>query len=219
MDLRTGVLCFSCLVLAASGLVFGAKFIKRKNHLLGLEFFILSTSATNFLIFNITGSPTLYSIAHFFDAFSRGFGVPVVGVAGLMAVTHNYKPSVRQEIFLFMISITGTIFIVNFDFLAKPLPYFYLIMWGVMMIYLCYIVKRLLEIGEALNVVMLTLGIVSSSIIAGVYDFYKIPGEETNVVFNFFTLALLVWSYFEVAIYYSYCALERGQGRWAAVAA
>ncbi|MBN3846749.1 MULTISPECIES: hypothetical protein [Burkholderiaceae] len=219
MDLRSIILCFACLSLAASGFIFGAKFIKKKNYLLGLEWFILATSSTNFLFFNITGSPALYKIAHFFDAFSRGFGVPVVGVAGLMAVTHNYKPSVRQDILLFAISIIGTIFIVNFDFLTEPLPYFYLVMWGAMMIYLCCIVKRLFEIGEAFNAVMLMLGIVSSSIIAGIYDFYKIPGEDTNVVFNFFTLALLTWAYFAVAIYYSYCALERGQGRWTAVAA
>lgn len=218
MDPRSYALCFACLSLAVSGVVYGTKFIRKRNYLLGLEWLILAFSSTNFLLFNITESAVLYKVAHFFDAFSRGFGVPVVAVAGMMAVTHNYKPSARQDVLLFVFSIIGTVFIMNADFMARPLPYFYLVMWGGMSVYMLYFVKRLLEIGAGLNAAALIFGIVSSSIIAVIYDFYKIPGEETNVVFNFFVLALLSWAYFGVAVYYAYCALEREQGRWVAAA-
>ena len=49
--------------------------------------------------------------------------------------------------------------------------------------------------------------------IAAIYDFYKIPGEETNVFFNFFTLALFTWAFLTVQLYYAYCALERATAR------
>jgi hypothetical protein len=57
----------------------------------------------------------------------------------------------------------------------------------------------------------MVVALATSLAIAGIYDFYKIPGEETNVVFNFYTLALCSWAYFMVAMYYGYCALERAQ--------
>ncbi|UQO37836.1 hypothetical protein [Burkholderia cepacia] len=213
MDLRTIALCASCLALAVSGIYYGAKFIKKKNYLLGIEFFVLATSASNFLLFNVTGSEVLYGIAHFFDAFSRGFGVPIVVTAGLMAVTHNYKPRAWQDVMWFSISIVGTFFIVTSKIMAGILPYFYVVMWGGMVVYLLYFFKELLRVDEKLNAVLLMIGIVSSSIIAGIYDFYKIPGDEVSVIFNFFFLALTSWAYLVAVLYYAYCALEREQGR------
>jgi hypothetical protein len=67
--------------------------------------------------------------------------------------------------------------------------------------------------GHALHALTTTLGLVAAQAIACIYDFYKIPGEETNVVFNFYVLALLTWSYLTVTLYYAYCALEREKGR------
>jgi hypothetical protein len=49
--------------------------------------------------------------------------------------------------------------------------------------------------------------------IASIYDFYKIPHDETNIVFNFYTIALYVWAYLTVQTYYSYCALQRAMER------
>jgi uncharacterized membrane protein len=84
-------------------------------------------------------------------------------------------------------------------------------MWICLSIYLAYFVKRLLNVGAMLEALGVVVSLVASLAIAGIYDFYKIPGEETNVVLNFFTLALCTWAYFMPAIYYGYCALERAQ--------
>lgn len=61
---------------------------------------------------------------------------------------------------------------------------------------------------EALGMVV---ALATSFGIAAIYDFYKIPGEETNVALNFYTLALGTWVYLMLALYYGYCALERVQ--------
>jgi hypothetical protein len=90
------------VLLIVSGLCYGAAFIRRKNYLLGVEFLIVGVSATNFATFMATGWMANYNIAMFLDAFSRGVGIPIIAALGLMAVTHNYKPSVTSDVILFL---------------------------------------------------------------------------------------------------------------------
>ncbi|MEX6867297.1 hypothetical protein AB2D15_34770, partial [Pseudomonas aeruginosa] len=82
--------------------------IRRKNYLLGLEFLIVGISASNFTTFIATGWQANYNIAIFLDAFSRGVGVPVIATLGLMAVTHDYKPSPAKDILIFVAGFAAT---------------------------------------------------------------------------------------------------------------
>ncbi|KFX67272.1 hypothetical protein [Paraburkholderia fungorum] len=211
MDLRSAVLVLSSALLALSSFFYGWKFVRKRNYLLGLEMWIVGISSTNAIGFFVTGNAVSYEISHFFDAFSRGFGMPIIAVAGLMAITHGYTPSVRQDVSVFVASFALTFVLVGADFIARILPYYYLTMWILLSIYLLYFIKRLLEIGEMLRALFAGVALVTSLGIATIYDFYKIPGEETNVFFNFYTLALCSWAYFMPAIYYGYCALERAK--------
>ncbi len=213
MDLRSLILVLSSAVLALSSFVYGWKFVKKRNYLLGIEVWVVGTSATNAIFFFATGNETSYAIAHFFDSFSRGFGMPVIAVAGMMTVTHGLKPSIRQDVMAFVLSSAATLVLIGAHFIQGVLPYYYVVMWTLLSIYLAYVIKRLLGIGAVRQAAALLLALVTSQAIACVYDFYKIPGEETNVFFNFFTLALLSWAYFSPAVYYAYCALERAQKR------
>lgn len=212
MDHRSLVLCLSSATLAMTTGLYGFKFVRKRNFLIGIEWWIVTISASNAVIFFATESPVSYFISHFLDAFSRGFGMPVIAVAGLMAVTHGYRPSMRQDVTLFVLATLGTVALVA-GVLQHALPYFYVAMWTLMSIYLAGFVWRLVRAGHALHALTTTLALVASQAIACIYDFYKIPGEETNVVFNFYVLALLTWSYLTVALYYAYCALERDAGR------
>lgn len=211
MDLRSEILMLSSALLALSSFFYGWKVVRKRNYLLGLEMWIVGTSATNAIGFFSTGNAVSYEVAHFFDAFSRGFGIPIIAVAGLMAITHGYKPSIRQDVAVFVVAFALTFVLVGADFIAGVLPYYYLTMWILLSIYLVYFIKRLLEIGETLRALAVGVALVTSLGIAVIYDFFKIPGEETNVFFNFYTLALCSWAYFMPAIYYGYCALERAK--------
>ena len=209
MDARTIGLCLGAIALALSGAIYGAKFIKKKNYLLGVEWFILAFSSFNTLIYFVTLSPSCLHIAHFFDAFSRGFGVPVVATAGLMVVTHGYRPTVFADVVYFVASFIGAVFLVYWNTLLPILPYFYVVMWALFTVYLAFFIKRLLQYklnGQAFGMILAAL---SSMVIASLYDFYKIPGEDTNVIFNFFTLALFTWAYLAAQTYHAYVALER----------
>ncbi|KVL55205.1 hypothetical protein WS99_10160 [Burkholderia territorii] len=212
MDHRSLALCLSSATLAATTGLYGFKFVRKRNFLLGFEWWIVTISASNAVIFFATESPVSYAISYFLDAFSRGFGMPVIAVAGLMAVTHGYRPSMRQDVTLFVLATLGTFALVG-GVLQHALPYFYVAMWALMSIYLAGFVLRLVRAGHALHALATTIALVAAQAIACIYDFYKIPGDETNVVFNFYVLALLTWSYLTVTLYYAYGALERDAGR------
>lgn len=215
MEPRNIVLCFACFLLLANGLTFGIKFLKKRNLLLALEWFVVAFSATNFLIFFLTGSEHSYLISYFCDAFSRAFGIPIITVLGLMAVTHTYKPSVRKELMMFAGALVGTFALISTKVLITLLPYFYVMMWVMFSVYLVYFAVRLASTGEFLHAIGVIFGMLASLTIACIYDFYKISGDDTNVLLNFYVLALTTWAYLLVHLYYAYCALERSKNSMA----
>lgn len=208
VDPRTLSICIAALVLAASGLVYGIKFCKLGNYLIGIEWFLLATSSANFLVYELNHSPVNYFGVLFLDTFSRAFGLPVVTVAGLMVLTHRYRPSVRADVLFFIVPCVATLALIT-DYMASDLKYILLFMWSIFTAYLFYfswVLHRYSLTGHAIAMVFTAI---ANQTIAWMYDFYKIPGDETNIFFNFYTIALYVWSYLTIQTYYSYCALKR----------
>lgn len=199
----------SCVLLMACGLYYGAAFIKRKNYLLGVEFLIVGISATNFTIFMATGWMANYNVAMFLDAFSRGVGIPIIAALGLMAVTHNYKPSPASDLLLFLAGfVAAAIYFTSSSF--KPLlPYFYVLMWSAYTLYLAYFVLLLIRAREILHAFATAMSGVMGLTIALRYDFFPIPGDDTKIIFM--TCAFLVWSYSMVQSFYAYFALQRSR--------
>lgn len=209
MELRDVLALLTCVLLVISGTLYGVKFLRRRNVLLGLECLIVAFSATNFLIYLLTESTFSYSISFFCDAFSRGFGIPIVAVLGLMAVTHGYKPSALKDAVIFAVTFAGTFVLIKADFMVKPLPYFYVVMWGAYSVYLAYFIGKLASMGETLHALGMTVAAVLGLAVACIYDFFPIPGDDTKAIFM--SLALGTWAYMMMQMYYSYLAFERAK--------
>nr|WP_230684484.1 hypothetical protein [Burkholderia cepacia] len=209
MDFRSPNIALSVALLAWVTGTYGMKFVRKRNPLLGAAWWVVAASAINALIFMATGWSGSSGVAHFLDMFTRGFGIPVIAAAGMMAVTHEYRPMAQQVVMLFGMAVVGTMVLMTLEFVDIVLPYFYVAMWVLLALYLVYFVVRLLRVGEALHATTTTLALVLSLVVAYVDDLYKMPGNTHGAVFSFPVLALLTWSYFAVAIYYAYCALER----------
>nr|WP_254603159.1 hypothetical protein [Burkholderia lata] len=209
MDFRSPDIGLSVALLAWATGTYGLKFVRRRNPLLGVAWWVVTASSVNALVFMATGWSCASGVAHFLDTFTRGFGIPVIAAAGMMAVTHEYRPMAQQVVMLFGIAAVGTMALMTLEFVDTVLPYFYVAMWALLALYLVYFVGRLLRAGEAWHATTTTLALVLSLIVAYVDDLYKMPGNAHGAVFSFPVLALLTWSYFAVAIYYAYCALER----------
>lgn len=199
----------SCVLLVVCGLGYGVAFIRRKNYLLGVEFLIVGISATNFTTFIATGWQTNYNIAIFLDAFSRGVGVPIIVTLGLMAVTHNYKPSPAKDAILFLAAFIATAIYFTSSAFKAWLPYFYVLMWSLATLYLLYFMWRLARAGEFLHALATLVGAVAGLTIALRYDFFPIPGDDTKMIFM--TCAFLVWSYSMAQLFYAYNALQRSR--------
>jgi len=209
MELKFYLYCLADLALITTSLVYGVKLLKRRNGLLGFEWLVTTFSASNLMINALTGEHVFLSVSLFCDAFSRGFGVPVITIVGMMAVTHRHRPSIFTDVLYVVGALAGTVVVWTADFMVEPKPYFYLVMWSLFSIYLVYVVKKLLSAREKRNAVSVVLAMISTQIIASTYDFYHIPGDHDHMIFYIF--ALLSWSYMSVSLYYAYCALERAQ--------
>ncbi|MDH4870628.1 hypothetical protein [Pseudomonas sp. BN515] len=215
MDIKETLALLSCVLLVLCGYTYGAKFVRRGNYLLGFEWMIVAFSGSNLLIWMLIQAdlPGLakinYSISYFLDAFSRGFGIPIVAVLGLMAVTHSFKPSAFKDALIFVVTFAATFVLIKADFMVKPLPYYYVSMWGIYTLYLAYFIWKLAGVGEKWHALGVTVGAALGLMVACIYDFFPIPGDETKMVF--LTIALVSWSYMMVQLYYSYFAFERAK--------
>jgi hypothetical protein len=207
MDSKTLILCTATVLLLATSLIYGLKFLARRNYLLGIEWLVVTLSTSNLLVYLLSGAQAAYKVSYFCDAFSRGFGIPVIATAGLMAVTHRYKPSTFADIAFFAAAIGGTAVLVSSTLVAKPLPYFYVLMWTAFSVYLAYFAWRLMRAGATGNALGVVVALVLAETVAWTYDLFQFQNDDGRVMF--YTFALTTWSYLVVQLYYAYGALER----------
>ncbi len=108
------------LVMIVCGYWAGWRFLKHhRNYLLGIEWCIVATSGTNFLVWALRFADDpeggeasgQYAFAFFLDAFSRSIGITLLLVVGLMAVTHRYKASLAVELGIFALAIGSGLFL------------------------------------------------------------------------------------------------------------
>ncbi|MCC7706048.1 hypothetical protein IGS59_27775 [Janthinobacterium sp. GW460P] len=211
MEFKYYVYCFADIMLIVTSLIFGLKFLKKRNYLLGGELLVVGFSATNLLINALTELPAFLNVSLFCDAFSRAFGIPVITVAGMMVATHRFRPSTLLDVTLFTAGLAVTVFVWQADFLSAVKPYFYLVMWTLFSVYLLGFAFRLARAGEKLQAASVVLAMLFAQTIASIYDFYHIPGDDDHVIF--YSFALLAWSFLGFSLYHAYCALERLQSR------
>ena len=194
------------------GFTCGWKFIRRyDNYLLGLEWMVVATSGSNFLLWSLISGDeghVLYDIAYFFDAFSRSVGITLIAVLGLMRVTHRYKPSVTVEVGVFGLAIAAGLYLQQFrghELHVGPASY-YLAANLLTTAFLAYFSWRLWTIGARGHAVAAGLASAAATGIALTYDFFPFPDDAHRTVF--YILALSTWG-FQMFVYYrAYGALH-----------
>ncbi|MBF6095545.1 transporter [Nocardia cyriacigeorgica] len=196
----------------AVGFTYGIKFIRNyQNYLLGLEWIIVATSGTNFLIYGLLkaghDSP-MYAFAYFLDAFSRSVGITLILVLGLMKVTHRYKPSVAVDVGAFALAgVVGFVLSVYAEEIGTPGKIFYIVANVLTTLFLIYFSKRLWEIGERGHAVWAGIATVCGFVIAATYDFVHIPGDDAEHTI-FYIFALSTWGLQMFTYYRAYRAFD-----------
>lgn len=204
--MKTLLFMLADLWMIFAGFFYGSKFIRRyNNYLLGLEWIVVATSGTNFLVWSLLGgdehSP-LYSVAYFFDAFSRSVGITLILVLGLMRVTHRYKPTVAVDVAVFALAIAAGLYLQQFrapELHVGPAT-FYVVVNVITLLFLAYFSWRLWRIGAKGQAVGAGLVTAAASVIAITYDFFPIPGDDEHRTL-FYIAALATWG-FQMCVYF-----------------
>ncbi|MFD5123125.1 transporter [Streptomyces sp. NPDC058385] len=196
-----------------AGFSYGWKFIRRYgNYLLGLEWMIVATSGSNFLVWSLLGGDpdsVLYDIAYFFDAFSRSVGITLILVMGLMRVTRRYKPTLTVDIGVFALAIVAGLYLQQFrghELHVGPAT-FYVVVNAFTTLFLAYFSWRLWKIRAKGLAIGAALATAAGTAIALIYDFFPIPGDDAYRTTHYI-LALTTWG-FQLFVYFiSYRALH-----------
>lgn len=195
------------------GYYFGWHFIRRYgNCLLGLEWMVVATSGSNFLLWSLLGGDegsVLYDVAYFFDAFSRSVGITLILVMGLMAVTHRYRPTVAVDVGVFALAVAGGLCLRRFhDGTLHVVPAtFYVVVNILTALFLAYFVKKLWGIGAKRLALCTGLVTVAATTIAITYDFFPFPFDDENRTI-FYTAALTTWGTQGFVYYFAYRAMH-----------
>lgn len=200
------------------GYFFGWRFIRRYgNYLLGLEWMVVATSGSNFLVWSLLGgdqTSVLYGVAYFFDAFSRSVGITLILVMGLLKVTRGYKPSVAVDVGVFALAAAAGLFLRHFhgedpyaDNAAFAVAAFYVVVNLVSAVFLAYFAKRLWDAGARWPAIWTGLVTAAGTTIAIVYDFFPFPFDDASRTF-FYTAALATWGTQGFVYFFAYRALH-----------
>ncbi|MEV0337244.1 transporter [Nocardia sp. NPDC050717] len=223
MSIKELLFAVADIWMIAVGFTYGIKFIRNyKNYLLGIEWMIVATSGTNFLVYGLLkaghDSP-MYTGAAFLDAFSRSVGITLILVLGLMQVTHRYKPSTAVDIGAFALAAVAGLLLLGYqDTIGLPAKVFFIVVNVLTTIFLAYFVTRLWQIGERGHAMGAGVATVCAFVIAATYDFVKIPGDDAEHTI-FYILALSTWGLQMFVYYRAYRAFDAYNTRVAARAA
>ncbi|MCC3316805.1 hypothetical protein [Nocardia africana] len=212
MSIKELLFAVADIWMIAVGYTYGIKFIRNyKNYLLGIEWIIVATSGTNFLIYGLIkaghDSP-MYHFAYFLDAFSRSVGITLILVLGLMKVTHRYKPAVAVDIGAFALAaVVGFVLSTFAEQIGTPGKVFYIVVNVLTTMFLIYFVTRLWNIGERGHAAWAALATAFAFVIAAIYDFVHIPGDDSEHTI-FYIFALSTWGLQMFTYYRAYRAFD-----------
>ncbi|MFI8975053.1 hypothetical protein ACIGO9_19360 [Nocardia asteroides] len=202
------------LAMVGAGFYYGIKLLRGfRNFLLGLEWVVMAVSGVNVLYLaaiNVDHESLSYHAMVFFDAFSRSFGMTVILILGLMAVTHRYRPSWVVEALAIVAGIA-----VGLNRALEPRAVepswavFYLVMnLAAALFVFVYLVPKLWRGGDLCNATWVALGAALGAFVAIIYDYFPIPGDDADHTL-FYIISLTIWALMIVTFSRGYLALER----------
>jgi hypothetical protein len=209
MSMRDLVMVLSDLSLIFTGYYFGYRFLRLGNKLLGWEWVVLAVSASHLLVGIVLQSPSFQAVAFYLDAFSRGVGFPVIATLGFVELFRGRKFPWQFDVAAFA---GGAIFawVARTVWAESPaLQEFYMVGGVVFHGCMLYFAARLFAVRLVAHGIAVIVGLVALFCIALLEGgFIAFPGEETNVFFNWLTIALFVWAQAFAQYFFAYRAYE-----------
>lgn len=189
---------------------FGAfKFFQKGNWILSAEWAVMFTSTSSLTVWIFTQWNWQYNFVMYLDAFSRVAGMNLLVVFGFLAVTHQYKPSLKADVLIFITIGMIAAALMYVEPLNAIRPYVFFAVHYMFLPFLLLLVYKLFQLGEHRLGRHMLIASVLLTYIHSIADFYPIPGDETNIVYNYGFMALTTWAYAYAVIFFAYEALEK----------
>jgi hypothetical protein len=194
----------------------GYRFQLLRNYLLGYEWYILAISSACGIAFSIGHMPVAGSFLHFFDLFSRLFGIPLIAGVGLLRVTHDYEPPKVWNFVLFAGSVAISVGLFNhprFAEFAEPIVVAETIAYVAFTLLLLVLTYQCFKFGLTMHGFVM-LGAIAFGVYTGAFgDFLELaPDDNLPTRMSEFVLAHLSWSVAFGEIYLVYVALAKAKG-------
>ena len=213
MSMRDLVMIIADLSLIFTGYYFGYRFLRLGNKLLGWEWVVLAFSASNLLVGILLQSPSFEAVAFYCDAFSRGVGFPLIATLGFVELFRGRKFSWQFDVVAFA---GGAVFAWAARTVwaeSQTLQQFYMVAGQVFNVCMLYFAARLFAVrlvGHGMAIIVGLIALFGISLLEG--GFIAFPGEETNFLFNWMTIALFVWALVFAQYFFAYRAYEAVTG-------
>jgi hypothetical protein len=213
MSARDFVMIIAAFSLAFTGLYYGTKFLRLGSRLLGWEWVVLGVSSTSMLLAILFQSAFFEAASFYFDAFSRGVGFPVIATLGFVELFRGRKFPWQFDVAAFA---AGAVFAwaARTVWAESPtLQEFYMVAGVVFNLCMLYFAAKLFAVrlvGHGIGIIAGLIALVGVSLLEG--GFIAFPGEETNVLFNWLTIALFVWALVFAQYFFAYRAYEAVTG-------
>ncbi|MCY4757130.1 hypothetical protein [Pelomonas aquatica] len=209
MNARDLVSVIATLSLIFTGIYFGIRFLKLKNQLLGWEWIVLGFSASNILLGILLQNASFTAVGFFCDAFSRGVGFPVIATLGFVELFKGRKFSWQFDVAAFAGGAAFALAARTVWLESPTLQQFYLVAGLPFNVCMLYFAARLFAVrlvGHGIAILAGLAALWGISLLEGGYIAF--PGEETNVLFNWLTIAEFVWAVVFAQYFFAYRAYE-----------
>ena len=211
--MKDGLFVLADLWMVFAGFFCGWKLLRDYgNYLLGIEWMIVATSGVNYLVWALRGAneaSVQATVVYFFDTFSRGVGITLILVLGLMQVTHRYKPSGAVDIGAFALATVAGLYLMRFGghgFHLVPATFF-VVVNVLTTLFLVWFSARLWSVGAKSAALWAGLATSAGLVIALSYDFFPFPGDDLRRT-GFAIAALATWGTQLFVYFYAYRALH-----------
>jgi hypothetical protein len=209
MSARDVLMSIAAFSLVFTGLYYGIRFLRLGNRLLGWEWIVLGFSSANMLLAILFQNAVFEAASFFCDAFSRGVGFPVIATLGFVELFRGRKFPWTFDVAAFA---GGAVFswAARTVWAESPgLQLFYMGATQVFTFCMLYFATRLFSVrlaGHSIAIIAGLIALFGVSLLEG--GFIAFPGEETNVLFNWLTIALFIWALVFAQYFLAYRAYE-----------
>ena len=207
MDSQTFGLAMAAFLLVVTSGTSAFALGRRGNYLLSALWLLPCLSGASYLLFGLYGILIAHDISRLCDEILMVLGMPLIATAGLMAATHDFKPSKRIST-VFLIAVLAAVALLELaDSVFRITQALSLGMWLAFSIYLWYFARCLVRVGEFAHAAGIVAAVLSAQTVIAARNLHGLAGIGAS--FNVQLFEILACTFMCAQMFLAYRALEQ----------